>query len=275
LPPSPKANANAIEIDSADDPRIDDFRNLTDAELRRRRDNPTFIAEGLLVIQRLLASPYPVRSLLLTKAKYERLAPDLERLDPQVAVYLAPPDVLNSVAGFHVHRGALAAAARTELPTPVELLAGARLVVILEAINDHENLGALFRNAAAFGADAVLLCPRCADPLYRRSVRVSLGHVLNLPFARVSPWPTGLQAVEAAGLRMIALTPDRRAVPLDQIAEDDVPTAILVGAEGAGLSPEARKAAPLQVRIPIVPEVDSLNLATAAAIALHRLARGL
>jgi tRNA G18 (ribose-2'-O)-methylase SpoU len=275
LPPSPKANANAIEIDSADDPRIDDFRNLTDAELRRRRDNPTFIAEGLLVIQRLLASPYPVRSLLLTKAKYERLAPDLERLDPQVAVYLAPPDVLNSVAGFHVHRGALAAAARTELPTPVELLAGARLVVILEAINDHENLGALFRNAAAFGADAVLLCPRCADPLYRRSVRVSLGHVLHLPFARVEPWPEGLEAVEAAGLRMIALTPDRRAVPLDRIAEDDAPTAILVGAEGAGLSPEARKAAPLQVRIPIVPEVDSLNLATAAAIALHRLARGL
>ena len=267
--------ANAIQIDSADDPRIDDFRNLTDAELRRRRDNPIFVAEGLLVIRRLLASAYPVRSLLLTEAKGQRLGPDLDTLDAQVPIYLAPPDVLNAIAGFHVHRGALAAAARTELPTPGELLAGARLVVILEGINDHENLGALFRNAAAFGVDAVLLCPRCADPLYRRSVRVSLGHVLHVPFARVEPWPKGLQAVEAAGLRLVALTPGRAAIPLDQIAGDDAPTAILVGAEGDGLSLEAREAAPLQVRIPIAPRVDSLNLATAAAIALHRLARGL
>ena len=140
-----------IAIDSADDPRIDDYRNLTDAELRRRRDHPVFIAEGLLVIRRLLASPYPVRSLLLTEAKRQRLAPDLDTLDPQVPIYLAPPDVLNAIAGFHVHRGALASATRTPLPPADGLLAGATLVVILEGINDHENLGALFRNAARSG----------------------------------------------------------------------------------------------------------------------------
>jgi tRNA G18 (ribose-2'-O)-methylase SpoU len=269
-----------ITIESVDDTRIGDFRDLTDAELRRRPDNPIFIAEGLLVIRQLLASSYPVRSLLLTERTRERLASELKQLDPLVPVYLARPEVMNGIAGFHVHRGALAAAARTQLsPVPAlgELLAGAKLVVVLEGINDHENLGALFRNAAAFGADAVLLCPRCADPLYRRSVRVSLGHVLHLPFTRVEPWPAGLNAVEAAGWRIIALTPDRAALPLDEVAAaldgDDTPIAILVGAEGAGLSPQARAAAGLQVRIPIVPEVDSLNLATAAAIALHRLAR--
>lgn len=268
---------NAIEIESADDPRIEDFRDLTDAELRLRRDNPTFIAEGLLVIRQLLASRYPVRSLLLTPAKRERLASDLDTLDPDVPVYVAQPDVVNAIAGFHVHRGALAAGTRTPPQDPVELLAGANLVVILEGINDHENLGSLFRNAAAFGADAVLLCPRCADPLYRRSVRVSLGHVLHLPYARLDPWPEALEAVGSAGLRIIALTPDRGAVPLDEVVAGDTPTptAILVGAEGPGLSREASAVAGLQVRIPIVPEVDSLNVATAAAIALHRLARAL
>jgi tRNA G18 (ribose-2'-O)-methylase SpoU len=267
-----------IAIGGLDDRRLDDFRDLTDAELRRRVDNPVFIAEGLHVIRQLLGSSYPVRSLLLTEGKLERLAPDLEGLDPHVPVYVAPPQVLDGIAGFHVHRGALAAAARKPLPSAVEILVGARLVLILEAINDHENLGALFRNAAAFGADAVLLCPHCADPLYRRSIRVSLGHVLHVPFARVEAWPDDLQTVEAVGLRIMALTPDRAAVPLDQVAPTAAtPTtatgvAILVGAEGPGLSPQALAAAGLAVRIPIVSGVDSLNVATAAAIALHRLA---
>jgi tRNA G18 (ribose-2'-O)-methylase SpoU len=260
-----------IAIEGPDDRRLDDFRNLTDGELRRRVDHPVFVAEGLHVIRQLLGSSYPVRALLLTESKLERLAPDLDGLDPDVPVYVARLEVMDGIAGFHVHRGALATAARTALPSPTEILAGARLVLILEGINDHENLGALFRNAAAFGADAVLLCPRCADPLYRRSVRVSLGHVLHLPFARVEPWPSGLKAVEAAGLAVIALTPDRSAVPIAEVATAGA-VAILVGAEGPGLSPEALAAAGLVVRIPMVPGVDSLNVATAAAIALHRLA---
>jgi len=188
---------------------------------------------------------------------------------------------MDAVAGFHVHRGALAAAKRTPLPSAAQILAGARLVLILEGVNDNENLGALFRNAAAFGADAVLLCPSCADPLYRRSVRVALGHVLHVPFARLESWPAGLQMLGAAGLRIIALTPDRAATALDRVASAPAAAhsegcvAIMVGSEGNGLSPEALAAAWLVARIPIVSGVDSLNVATAAAIALHRLAPGL
>jgi tRNA G18 (ribose-2'-O)-methylase SpoU len=263
-----------IWIDRLDDRRLDDFRNLTDAELRRSVDDQVFIAEGLHVIRQLLASSYPVKALLLTESKLERLAPEVEGLDQDVPVYVARPDVMDGITGFHVHRGALATAARTPLPSAADILDGARLVLILEGINDHENLGALFRNGAAFGADAVLLCPRCADPLYRRSVRVSLGHVLHLPFARVEPWPAGLDAVEAAGLAIIALTPDPSAFPLTGLAMSDTRSgvAVLVGAEGPGLSPQALAAAGMVVRIPIAAGVDSLNVATAAAIALHRLA---
>jgi tRNA G18 (ribose-2'-O)-methylase SpoU len=264
-----------VAITDPDDSRLDDFRHLRDAELRRRKE-ATFIAEGVLVIRQLLQSTYPVRSLLVTAARLEQLAPDLERLagpDRTVVTYVASPAILEAIAGFDVHRGALASAARLPLPSPTRLLAGARLVVVAEGINDHENLGALFRNAAAFGVDAVLLCPRCADPLYRRSIRVSLGHVLHLPFARLEPWPDGLESVTAAGLRLVALTPDRDAVPVDRVPNADAaPVAVLVGAEGPGLSGEARAAAGLVARIPMHRSVDSLNVATATAIALHRLA---
>jgi len=253
--------------------------------LRRRSDDAVFIAEGLHVIRQLLGSPYPVRSLLLTERNLERLAADLQALDADVPVYVARPEVMDAVAGFHVHRGALAAAKRTPLPSAAQIIAGARLVLILEGVNDNENLGSLFRNAAAFGADAVLLCPSCADPLYRRSVRVSLGHVLHVPFARLESWPGGLQMLGAAGLRIIALTPDRAATALDRAvavaeapaaaAHGEARVAIMVGSEGNGLSPEALAAAWLVARIPIVSGVDSLNVATAAAIALHRLSPGL
>jgi tRNA G18 (ribose-2'-O)-methylase SpoU len=262
----------AIPITDPHDRRLDDFRHLRDAELRRS-DVAAFIAEGVLVIRQLLRSVYPVRSVLLTAARLEQLAPDLERVDPATTIYVAAPAIMESIAGFDVHRGALASAARLPLADPGELLHGARLVVVAEGINDHENLGALFRNAAAFGVDAVLLCPRCADPLYRRSVRVSLGHVLHLPFARLEPWPAGLELIGASGLRLVALTPDRDAVPIDRVPSADVaPVAVLVGAEGPGLSPEAVMAAGWLARIPMQPSVDSLNVSTAAAIALHRLA---
>ena len=229
-------------------------------------------AEGVLVVRELLRSAYPVRSLLVSPTKLAELHADLEHLDPATPVYVAPAGVTSAIAGFPFHRGALASASRLPLPAAADLLAGARLVVVLEGINDHENLGALFRNAAAFGVDAVLCCPRCADPLYRRSVRVSMGHVLHLPFARLEPWPAALAAITAAGLRLVALTPAATgAVPVDRLTPAEGRVALLLGAEGPGLSAAALAAADLKVRIPMARGVDSLNVATAAAVALHRL----
>jgi tRNA G18 (ribose-2'-O)-methylase SpoU len=203
-----------------------------------------------------------------------------EQSEAPVTVLVAPPEVLDAVVGFHAHRGILGLAERHQLPDPVALLAHARLVVAVEGVNDHENMGALFRNAAAFGADAVVLDPRCCDPLYRRSVRVSLGHALRVPFARVPTWPEAGVLLRRAGLTTVALTPDSSAVPVDdalavlRAGPGGVPArvAVLVGAEGPGLSPAALASAALRVRIPLSPQVDSLNVATAAAVVLHRLA---
>ena len=262
-----------MPVGDPDDPRLDDYRHLRDGE-RPARGEPVLTAEGVLVVRQLLRSAYPLRSVLLAPNKLAELQGDLQGLDPATPVYVAPASVTSAIAGFPFHRGALASAGRLPLPAAADLLAGARLVVVLEAINDHENLGALFRNAAAFGADAVLCCPRCADPLYRRSVRVSMGHVLHLPFARLQPWPDALASVAAAGLQLAALTPTGPGtVPVDRLTPAAGPVALLLGAEGAGLSPAALAAADLRVRIPMAAGVDSLNVATAAAIALHRLAR--
>jgi tRNA G18 (ribose-2'-O)-methylase SpoU len=259
-----------VEIQDPTDPRVADYVGLRDAELRRP-DRGWFIAEGMLVIRQLLRSPYPVRSVLLAPRRFATLAAELEGVE--APVYVAAPAVLNAVAGFDIHRGALASADRVPTPGYRELLAGARMVVVLEAINDHENLGAIFRNAAAFGADAVLLCPRCCDPLYRRSVRVSMGQVLHVPFARVPSWPDDLAALGADGWRVVALTPDPSARPLASVARlaPQERVAILLGAEDVGLSAAAVGVAGERVRIPMVAGVDSLNVASASAIAFHHL----
>jgi tRNA G18 (ribose-2'-O)-methylase SpoU len=259
-----------VAVDDPADPRLADYVGLTDAALRRRLEHGrrVFIAEGELVIRQLVVSPYPVRSVLLTPARYERLRDALAGVG--APVYVAPQPVLEAVAGFRLHRGAVAAAGRLPAAPPRALLRAARVVAVLEGLNDHENLGALFRNAAALGVDAVLLSPTCADPLYRRSVRVSMGCVLRVPFATLSPWPAGLAAVACEGFELVALTP---AVGADPVASlDGCPgrVALLLGAEGGGLSPGALAAAHRRVRIPMRPGVDSLNVATAAAIALHR-----
>jgi tRNA G18 (ribose-2'-O)-methylase SpoU len=176
------------------------------------------------------------------------------------------------VVGFHLNRGVLAVADRAAPPDVAALLRRARLVAVLEGVNDHENLGALFRNAAALGVDAVLLGPRCSDPLYRRSVRVSMGHVLRVPFAELpGSWPASLDIVRAAGLRVAALTPAAEAQPLATAALAGQRVAVLLGAEGPGLTAEALAAADLRVRIPMATGVDSLNVATAAAVAFHAL----
>lgn len=267
---------DVITIDDPADPRVSDYTDLSDPELRQRRersdgeDGGFFIAEGLAVIRRLLGSPYRLRSLLLTPRRLEALHDDLAGVT--APVYVGAQEVVNAVSGFHLHRGALASAHRQPLPDPERLASSADLVVIGEGLNDHENLGALFRNAAAFGAGAVLLDPTSADPLYRRSIRVSMGHVLRVPFAIAEPWPAILGDLRDHGhnLDLVALTP---AGALDL---RDLPPAgrraLLVGAEGAGLSAAALAAADHQVRIAMAPAVNSLNVATAAAIALHHVA---
>jgi tRNA G18 (ribose-2'-O)-methylase SpoU len=181
---------------------------------------------------------------------------------------------MEAVSGVHFHRGVLAVAERPELPAVADLVAGARRLLVLEAVNDHENIGALFRNAAAFGVDAVVLDPTTSDPLYRRSTRVSLGHVLRVPFARVPDggWPAALDELRRAGVTTVALTPSADAEPLGRIVADAPPrVALVLGAEGPGLTSPALAATERRVRIPMAPGVDSVNVATAAAIALSAL----
>jgi tRNA G18 (ribose-2'-O)-methylase SpoU len=255
-----------IEIGDAGDPRLDDFRDLTDADVRPDRRG-VVIAEGVNVVERLARSPYRVRAVLGVPERLESLRPVLEPLD--VPVYSVDKWTLSSVAGFRVTRGVLASADRPPQVSSAALLTQSERVAVLEGLNDFENLGALFRNAAAFGVDAVLLDPRCADPLYRRSVRVSMGHVLTVPFAVLDgPWPASLSALR--DFTLLAMTPDPAATPLREI---DVPErwAVLLGAEGPGLSADALAAADLRVRIPMTAGVDSLNVATAAAIAFAHL----
>jgi tRNA G18 (ribose-2'-O)-methylase SpoU len=261
--------ANPVWIDDPTDPRLSDYVGLKDLDLRRDRD--AFIAEGVLVIRQLLQSSYPVRSVLLTEARWRDLAGALASC--RAPVFLAPLEVMRAVTGFNIHRGAVASATRLPLPEPRVLATRARRLAILEGVNDHENLGGLFRNAAAFGFDAVLLDPTSADPLYRRSVRVSMGHALHVPFSRLSPWPEALSTL-APDFMLAALTPRSDAIPITSL---DVPDgrrlAFMLGAEGPGLSDAALGRAGVLVRIPMAAGVDSLNVATAAAIAFHHAAR--
>src|SRR3989440_3908368 len=240
-PPPVPIPTDPIRIDDATDPRVADYVGLKDAELRRRQEEPTgsapgrFIAEGALVVRRLLISSYQVRSVLVTPQRYGPLAADLAGIT--APVYLASQEVMNAVAGFDIHRGVLASATRRPLPEPAGLLARARRVAVLEDVNDHENLGVIFRNAAALGIEAVLLSPECCDPLYRRSVRVSMGHVLDLPFAVLAPWPAALSSLSDAGFELVALTPDPSAREIRHLSLAAAgKVALMLGPEGPGLS---------------------------------------
>jgi tRNA G18 (ribose-2'-O)-methylase SpoU len=260
-----------VVTDAADE-RLADYRALTDVELRTRFEPPhgLFIAEGELVLRRALANGYRARSILV----------DTKRLDQidglgDCPVYAADQDLLRRLTGFHVHRGVLASFHRRPLPTAADLVAQAQRLVILEDVNSHTNLGAIFRGAAALGMDAVLLSPSCADPLYRRSVRVSMGEVFAVPYARLEPWPDALVTlVVDAGFTLLALTPAPDAVPIQELtAEQRWRPALLLGAEGSGLSAAAMRAATARVVIPMRRGVDSLNVAAAAAVAFWELAR--
>ncbi|MEV0731462.1 RNA methyltransferase [Polymorphospora sp. NPDC050346] len=258
-------------ITDPDDERIGDYRALTDVELRTRWEPPhgLFIAEGELVLRRALRAGYRPRSYLVDAKRVEQLGDTGD-----APVYAASQDVLERATGFHVHRGMLASFHRRELPTAAELLAVARRVAILEDVNNHTNLGAVFRGAAALGVDGVLLSPSCADPLYRRSVRVSMGEVFAVPYATLTPWPDGLEQVRAAGFTVLAMTPAADAVPIQRLtAEQRGRAALLLGAEGPGLSRQALAASDVRVGIPMRRGVDSLNVAAAAAVAFWELGR--
>jgi tRNA G18 (ribose-2'-O)-methylase SpoU len=241
-------------------------------ELRTRWEPPhgLFIAEGELVLRRALRAGYPPRSFLVDAKRVSQLT----GLPSGAPVYAAPPDVLEKATGFHVHRGVLASFHRRPLPAVAEVLAVAQRVAVLEDVNNHTNLGAIFRGAAALGVDGVLLSPSCADPLYRRSVRVSMGEVFAIPYARLEPWPCALAQVRAAGFTVLALTPAADAVPLPELdGSARARPAVLLGAEGAGLSRAAMAASDLRVAIPMRQGVDSLNVAAAAAVAFWELVR--
>ena len=265
-----------IDIPDAGDPRVEDFRDLNSVD--RRPDLPTgkglVIAEGVLVVQRMLASRFPPHALLGTDRRLTELAADLTGVD--VPFYRASAEVMAAVVGFHLNRGVLAAARRPPELATAEVVAGTRTVAVLEGVNDHENLGSIFRNAAGLGVDAVVFGAGCADPLYRRAVRVSMGHALLVPFARAKSWPGELNILRDNGFRLLAMTPDPRAPSLAEVmgvvAGEKV--AVLVGAEGPGLTETAMRASDTRVRIPMARGTDSLNVATAAALAFYERARG-
>ncbi|MEU1377624.1 RNA methyltransferase [Streptomyces triculaminicus] len=267
--------ADLITIDDPDDPRLHDYTGLTDVELRRRREpeEGLFIAEGEKVIRRAGQAGYEMRSMLLT-AKWVEVMRDVIE-ESTAPVYAVTPDLAERVTGYHVHRGALASMRRKPLPEAGELLRTARRVAVLEGLVDHTNIGAIFRSAAALGMDAVLLSPDCADPLYRRSVKVSMGAVFSVPYARLDSWPADLEAVREAGFGLLALTPHEKATSMDEAAPHRLDrVALMLGAEGDGLSDRALRAADEWVRIPMAHGVDSLNVGAAAAVAFYAVTTG-
>lgn len=262
----------AERVEGPDDPRVADFVGLTDVALRAKREPELglYLAESEKVVRRALDAGHAPRALLLSDKWLGPMAALVQDVhDRGGRVLVGPEPLLEAVTGFHVHRGAIASMQRPALPAVADLLAGARRVVVLEDVVDHTNVGAIFRSAAAIGADAVLVSPRCADPLYRRAVRVSMGTVFQVPWTRVEPWPAGLEAVRGAGFTVAALALRDDAVDLDTL-EADPPhrLALVLGTEGDGLSAGAVGAADLAVRIPMAGGVDSLNVAAAAAVAL-------
>ena len=263
--------AAVIPVRSADDPRLAAYTRLTDAEHRRALESSagTFVVEGVTAIRRAFASRYTVRSVLVTPAKRAMLAPELA--DSAADVYVVDQDVMNGVAGFDLHRGAVAVAARQPLADVATVADGARRVAVLEGLNDHENLGAVARSAAALGIDALVLDPTCADPFYRRCVRVSMGEVLHLDLARAEQWPGALGVLRDAGFALVALTPAEPADDIDTVAARvrGRRIAVILGAEGPGLSVGALAAADRRARIPMRAGADSLNVGHAAAIAFH------
>jgi tRNA G18 (ribose-2'-O)-methylase SpoU len=268
--------AALIDVSDASDPRLSDYVSLRDVQLRvsLEGEHGFFIAEGEKVVRRAVAAGYQPRSFLMTPRWLDGLRDELDSAS-DVPCYVVSDEVAEEVTGFHVHRGALAAMRRRPLPSVDDVVDGASRIAVLEDIVDHTNVGAIFRCAAALGVDGVLLSPRCADPLYRRSVKVAMGAVFSLPWTRLDDWYDAMPRLAGLGFTTVGLTPDDDADDLDDLVEwmaSTAPTprlAIVVGSEGPGLTPRWMSSAQRRVRIDMASGIDSLNVAAAAAIAFY------
>jgi tRNA G18 (ribose-2'-O)-methylase SpoU len=267
--------APLIVVADPADPRLRDYIGLTDVALRSRVEPASglYLAESEKVIRRALAAGHRPRSLLLAERWLEPMADLVSGFRAAgAAVFTGQPAVIEAVTGFHVHRGAIASMHRPALPSPAALIADARRIVVLEDIVDHTNVGAIIRSCAALGADGLLITPRCADPLYRRAVRVSMGTVFQVPWTRIDPWPAGIDLLRDAGFTVAALTLTDAAIGLDElVASTPDRLALVLGAEGDGLRATTVQRADLAVTIPMAGGVDSLNVAAAAAVAIWAL----
>ncbi|MBL4810713.1 MAG: RNA methyltransferase [Phycisphaerales bacterium] len=275
-------------IHDQNDPRIEPYRNQKDAWLKASHNpnaigqptkDPLFISEGSLVLQHHINSPYKLHSVLIAESKIKAHADLLAKVPQEVPIYTASRQILDHITGYPIHRGLLAAGHRIKQPDLTSLLKTARALVILQDLANHDNLGSIFRSVAALCGSGVpiLLSPKCCDPLYRKSLRVSMGHALTIPFATLpknKSWPAILTTLKTAGFTTLAMTPAQDAVDINTLPQNNPPHtkyALLLGAEGPGLTPQAINASDLRVKIPLATSADSLNISVAAAVALHRL----
>ena len=265
--------ARLIELDDPADPRLADYRDLRDVELRKHleAEHGLFLAEGEKVVRRAVEAGFPARSFLMAPRWLDGLADVLDGSD--APCYVVSEELAERVTGFHVHRGALASLERRPLPPVEQVLEGARTVLVLEDIVDHTNVGAILRSGAALGVDAVLLSPRCADPLYRRAVKVAMGAVFTLPWTRVEDWYDALPALSSRGFTTVAMTLAEDAVPLDDAVAGLDKVALVLGGEGHGLSPRWQASADRRAVIPMREGIDSLNVAAATAVGCYALQR--
>ena len=263
-------------IDSADDPRVADYRGVSDRALLRSRN--LFVAEGRIVVSRLIEDTrWILRSVLVSDAARRDLEPTLAAVAGRVPIFVCEASDFLGITGHDIHRGCLALVERRPALPLDDVLVTARLAVVLEGVSNADNVGGVFRNAAAFGADVVLLSPTCCDPLYRKAIRTSMGATLRVPFVQVEEWPAALMRLRAAGFRLVALTPREPSEVLEAFASRPrgPKLALFVGSEGPGLTVAVESAADDRVRIPIARGIDSLNLAVATGIALEQLTRNM
>ena len=265
--------AQIIEVSDARDPRLRDYVDLRDVHMRKllETERGIFLAEGEKVVRRAIESGNVPRSFLMSPRWLEPLRDLLESTDAEC--FVLSDDAIESLTGFHVHRGALASLDRPDLPSPETVLAGAKRIVVLEDLMDHTNVGSAFRAVAALGFDAVLLSPRCADPLYRRAIKVSMGSVFWLPYARIDDWYAAPDLLKQSGFTTLAMTLSSDSIDLRDVPRGADKIALIVGSEGHGLSDRWTTGSDYRVKIPMAPEIDSLNVASSVAVACWELSK--
>jgi tRNA G18 (ribose-2'-O)-methylase SpoU len=255
-----------VHVTSIEDMRVSAYRHIADPD--QLRDLGLFVAEGRLVVRRLIdLQHWEIDSILVTQPAADALVDILPKTN--APVYIGSQELMNGLAGFNIHRGCLALVRRPDTPTLDRIAAGPlSRVLVLEGVNNPDNVGGLFRSAAAFGIELVVLGPDSGDPLYRKAIRTSMGATLSIPFVQAPQWPGAIRDLRLDGFTVVALTPAMQAAPLEEIFPH-AKLALLVGSEGSGLTEPAMRAATLRIRIPTTPDVDSLNVTTAASIAMY------